>query len=201
MVMRHLFASVVVASIASTSTASAHVIMENWEQYAGYKAFLTLAVPHGCGPSPTTEVRLKVPDGIAAITPEPKPGWQLTIVRKKLDQPRAAEGGVVVTEVVDEIVWSAGNLPADQLARFNFLAALPDTPGKVLYFKTIQKCAEGETRWVETVADGEPIWKTWANPLPSPFIELKQAPRPQLGATMQQIAAERKKSVKPAGGQ
>jgi periplasmic copper chaperone A len=181
-----------------SASASAHVVMEKWEAYAGYQTFMTLAVPHGCGAAPTTEIRLKVPDGIGVIAPAPEAGWKLSMVRKKLDQPRPGEGGRMVTEVVDEVVWTGGNLPTDQLGRFHFLAMMPNTPGKTLYFKTIQKCSEGETKWVDTVADTEPTWKVWAMPAPSPFVELKAPPGPQLGATMQEIGAERKKVGKPS---
>ena len=33
--------------------ASAHVVMQKWTAYAGYQEFITVAVPHGCGASPT----------------------------------------------------------------------------------------------------------------------------------------------------
>lgn len=191
-----LLSAMAFAGVASTS-ASAHVIMEKWEAYAGYQTFISLIVPHGCGVSPTTEVRMKVPDGIDIIVPEPKPGWTLDISLRKLEKPMPGEGGRQVTEVVDEISWKGGSLPGNQLGRFSALARMPDKPGKVMFFKTIQKCAEGETKWVDTVADGEPVWKVWAAPAPSPFIELKAAPGPQLGATMQQIGEERKKMMKP----
>jgi uncharacterized protein YcnI len=176
-----------------SAPASAHVVMEKWEAYAGYQSFLTLVVPHGCGLAPTTAVRVKVPEGIDIIVPEPKPGWTLDIAMRKLDKPMPGEGGRMVTEVVDEIAWKGGNLPTNHLGKFNVLARMPDTPGKVMFFKTIQTCTQGETKWIDTIADGEPVWKVWARPAPAPFVELKPAPGPQLGATMQQIAEERKK--------
>lgn len=199
--MKKLLSSVSIAAVMASLPASAHVIMEKWEAYAGYQSFLTLVVPHGCGASPTTEVRIKVPDGVGNIVAEPVAGWTLDITKRKLDKPTPGEGGRMVTEVVDEISWKGGNLATNHLGKFNMLALMPNKPGSVLFFKTIQKCAEGETRWVDTVADGEPIWKTWANPAPSPFVEVKAAPVPQLGASMQQIGEERKKMAKPAGPQ
>ncbi len=195
-----LFAGLLLAGCAVSSSASAHVVMEKWEGYAGYQTFLSLIVPHGCGVSPTTEVRVKVPEGIDIIVPEPKTGWDLNIAMRKLDPPMKGEGGRQITEVVDEITWKGGNLPTNHLGRFNLLVRLPDKPGKVIFFKTIQKCAESETKWVDTVPDGEPAWKVWATPAPAPFVELKPAPGPQLGATMQQIMEERKKDGKPAAG-
>jgi len=198
--MKKLLASVSIAAIMSASAASAHVVTEKWDAYAGYQTFVTLVVPHGCGASPTTEVRVKIPEGIDILVPEPKPGWTLDIAMRKLDPPMKGEGGREVTEVIDEISWKGGNLASNHLGKFDFLARMPDKPGKIMFFKTIQKCAEGETRWVDTLPDGEPAWKVWATPAPAPFIELKPAPGPQLGATMQQIGEERKKMGKPATG-
>jgi uncharacterized protein YcnI len=194
--MRLLIAALV-TTIAVTAPTSAHVVMEKWEGYAGYQTVLTLLVPHGCGPSPTTELRVKVPDGIDIIVPEPKPGWDLSIGMRKLDKPMRGEGGRQISEVPDEISWKGGSLPTNHLGSFRLLARLPDKPGTVIFFKTIQKCQDGETKWVDTVAENEPAWKVWAAPAPAPFVEIKAAPGPQLGATMQQIGEERKKLGKP----
>jgi uncharacterized protein YcnI len=191
--MKSLIATTSIVALTAASAASAHVVLERWEENAGYQSFMTLVVPHGCGASPTTEVRMKVPEGVAVIVPEPELGWTLQVVRKKLDKPIAGEGGRPISEIVDEVVWSGGNLPTDHLGRFDFLALMPNAPGKVMYFKTIQKCAQGEERWVDTVPENEPIWKVWAKKAPSPFVTLKQPASPQLGATMQQIGEERKK--------
>jgi uncharacterized protein YcnI len=174
-------------------TAAAHVVLQKWEAMAGYQEFVTVAVPHGCGPSATIEVRVKIPDGVFPAVPEQKAGWTTSIVRRKLPQPINGEGGAKITEVIDEVVWSGGSVPTDQLGLFTILARLPDEPGRVLYFKTVQKCAVGETRWIDTLPAGEPIWKIWARPAPSPFLVLQKATRPQLGASMREIIEERKR--------
>ena len=50
------------------------------------------------------------------------------------------------------------------LVRFN------DTPGKVIYFKTIQTCADGTVEsWVETAEEDQEIWHIYMNDRPSPF--------------------------------
>jgi periplasmic copper chaperone A len=183
--------TLVVAALLTGSVANAHVVLQKWEATAGYQEYVTLAVPHGCGLSPTTEVRVKIPDGITILVPEEKAGWQTRVTKRKLDQPLRGEGGVQITEAVDEVIWTGGSLPWDRLGLFTMLARMPDTAGRVLYFRTVQKCAEGESRWIDTLPAGEPVWKIWALEHPSPFVELKAATRPQLGATMQQIAAER----------
>jgi uncharacterized protein YcnI len=179
--------------------ASGHVVLQRWAAPAGYQEYVTLVVPHGCGDAPTTSVRVKIPDGITIVVPEEKAGWTTRVTKRKLPAPVAAEGGARLSEVVDEITWSGGSLPSDRLGLFTMLARMPDQPGKIIYFKTIQTCGKEEVRWVDTVAEGEPAWKIWAAPAPAPFIELQKAPGPQLGATMQQIGAERAKRGGGAG--
>lgn len=173
------------------SRVDAHVVLQNWEGIAGYQDYVTVVVPHGCGLSPTTELRVKIPEGIYILVPEDKPGWQTRIKTRKLDRPIPGEGGLKITEVADEVSWVGGNLPPDRLGRFTMLVRLPSAPGATLYFKTFQKCAQGESRWIDTVAEGEPTWKIWATEHPSPFLVLKPQTAPQLGATMEQIATER----------
>lgn len=177
--------------IGSGSFAVAHVVLQRWEAPAGYQEYVTLVVPHGCGASPTTELRIKIPDGVFILVPEEKAGWQIRVTKRKLPAPITGESGSKISEVVDEVVWTGGQLPIDRLGLFTMVVRLPDAPGTIIYFKTIQKCAQGETRWIDTIAAGEPAWKIWATNFPSPFIELKQAPGPQLGATMQEIVSER----------
>ena len=55
--------------------ADAHVVITNMNQSAGWEgAVLTLLVPHGCGASPTTEIRMQGPENVNMILPEPQRG-------------------------------------------------------------------------------------------------------------------------------
>ncbi len=70
---------------------------------------------------------------------------------------------------------------------------MPSEVGTIVPFKVIQKCGDKEDRWIEVVEDGEPAWKMWAQQYPSPYVEVVEAPGPQLGATMKQLQEERQK--------
>jgi uncharacterized protein YcnI len=180
---------------AAPLAANAHVVITNMNQYAGWEgAVLTLLVPHGCGDSPTTEVRMKVPDNVNMILPEPKAGWQIKLTKRKLPEPKKV-GRREITEVQDEVIWSGGSLPIDQAGLFTFVTNFPDKPGERVYFKIIQKCASGEVKWVDTVKPEEEIWRTWLLESPSPFVVLGKPPQPQLFAPFEVIAAERKKMM------
>lgn len=172
------------------ASGQAHIIIEDMEGQAGYNDMLTLIIPHGCGLSPTTEVRMKIPDGIKFAVPYKGDGWEVETTKRKVDKPVAGEGGPV-SEVADEIIWKGNSLPSDQMGLFKFMVGLPNTPGKVLYFKTIQKCEDGEERWVDTHDNDEEYWRVWLHKTPAPFAVLVEPDKPQLGVDMQTLQKAR----------
>jgi periplasmic copper chaperone A len=63
--------------------AFAHVTLETEKAppNAAYKA--VLRVGHGCEGKPTTAIRVKIPEGVIAAKPMPKPGWRLATTKGK----------------------------------------------------------------------------------------------------------------------
>ena len=177
------------------SAANAHIVITNMNQPAGWEgAVLTLLIPHGCGTAPTTSVRMKVPENVNVILPEPKQGWDIKITKRKLDQPKKV-GNREITEVQDEVIWSGNSLSNDNAGLFTFVTNFPDKPGERIYFKTIQTCGAIEEKWVDTVKPEEEIWRTWLNAKPSPFVVLVKPAQPQLFATMETIMGARKQAM------
>ena len=187
------------ALLIAFGSANAHLIIENFTGRAGYNEFLNLMVPHGCGPLATTELRMKVPASVALFAPEQKGGWETEVVMRKLDEP-IRRGPMVISEVFDEVIWR-GNLPGNQLGVFRFLARMPTAVGSIVAFKVIQKCGDTEVSWVDVVNEGEPAWKMWVAPEPSPFVVVVEPEGPQLGATMKQLREARQKAGGASGGQ
>ncbi|MDG2242191.1 MAG: DUF1775 domain-containing protein [Rhodospirillaceae bacterium] len=181
------------------SEAQAHVIIEGFEGRANYNEFLNLMVPHGCGVLATTEIRMKIPASVPLFAPEEKDGWETELVMRTLDEP-IKRGRQTITEVYDEVIWR-GNLPATHLGVFKFLARITGPVGSVVPFKLIQSCGERQDRWVDVVDDGEPGWKMWALEAPAPFVVVSEGDGPQLGATMQEIGAERQRLGQGSGRQ
>src|SRR6476661_3615103 len=89
----------------STGSALAHITLENQGAAIGstYKAVLRVA--HGCEGSPTLKVRVRIPEGVIAVKPMPKPGWDLDSVEGAYKQPYDYYGAPT-TEGVREIVWT-----------------------------------------------------------------------------------------------
>ncbi|HEX6364128.1 MAG TPA: YcnI family protein [Albitalea sp.] len=155
------------------ATAQAHVTLEQPQAFADsyYKAILQ--VPHGCKASPTSAVRVRIPEGVLNAKPQPKPGWKVAITRTKLAQPVDAGHGRMASERVSEVAWSGGSLPDDQFDEFRIVMKLPDRPGTTLYFPVVQECADGVTRWIEIPEAGRP-----AGALKEPAPGLKLMPKP-----------------------
>jgi periplasmic copper chaperone A len=117
--------------------AIAHITYESSEAQvgAGYKA--VLRVPHGCGESPTTAIRVKIPEGVIGVKPMPKPGWILTTATGKY--PKTCKlFNAEVKEGVTEIDWSGGKLPDVWYDEFVFTGFLSGDlePGKKLTFQS-----------------------------------------------------------------
>ena len=86
MTMARIAVTSVVSLLFASSFAIAHVTLETREAKAGtgYKA--VLKVPHGCDGSATVKVRAQVPEGLIAVKPMPKAGWQLETVKGRYEK-------------------------------------------------------------------------------------------------------------------
>jgi uncharacterized protein YcnI len=148
-------AAVAVTMLAVTSSATAHVVLESKEAPAASTYKAVLQVGHGCEGSPTTSIRVQIPEGVIAVKPMPKPGWELTT--KQGEYAQAYDYfGEKLTEGVKEVAWTGGNLPDEWYDEFVLRVRLPDAaPGTVVRFPVVQECVEGVHRWIEVPAEGQ----------------------------------------------
>lgn len=157
--LRHLIGAGAVTGLAflgmSAVPASAHVTIDPPVQPADSYTVLTVAVPHGCDGSPTTAVRIQMPEEIPAVTPTVNPNWDVEMVNVELDEPIEGAHGETLTERVGEVVYTAKTPLADDLRdAFELSLKTPDLIGETLAFPIIQTCEDGETAWVELATDG-----------------------------------------------
>lgn len=137
-------------------SALAHVTLEVREAKAGAPYKATLRIPHGCDGTATLKVRAKIPEGVIAVKPMPKPGWQLETVKGKYDKSYAFYHGQHLSEGVKEIVWSGGKLPDEHYDEFVFSGFLAgDLKPGPLYIPVTQECEKGEARWADIPAPGQ----------------------------------------------
>jgi periplasmic copper chaperone A len=165
-------AIVCVAGVCGFASAGfAHVTLESNQATVGTAYKAVLRVLHGCNGSPTTALRVRIPEGIIDVKPMPKPGWTLNIVKGKYAKPYSLYRAQV-SEGVTEIDWSGGNLPDDEYDEFVFMSFIASDlqAGQTIYFPVVQECENGVHRWIEIPTEG--------SNLPEPAPGLRLVPKP-----------------------
>jgi len=171
--MRYSFIPATLAALAVSSTmAFAHVTLETRPAPVGAPYKAVFKVGHGCNGSATVKLRVRIPEGVIAVKPMPKPGWQIEMVRGTYDKPHRFFHRATLTEGVKEVVWT-GKLEDrfyDEFVLSTFLSdALP--VGETLYFPVVQECEQGVHRWIEIPKPGS------AQELPEPAPGVLLEPR------------------------
>jgi len=153
------------------ATASfAHVTLATQQAPIGAEYKAIFRVPHGCKGSPTVKLSVEIPDGVVGVKPQPKPGWQIEIVKGPYDKPYHQYHSEL-SEGVKSVTWSGGNLPDAYYDEFALIGYLDKglQAGSRLYFPTVQTCEQGSDNWVEIPAGGKSLD---AYPFPAPSLEL-----------------------------
>jgi uncharacterized protein YcnI len=153
------------------ATASAHVTLEKGEAAVGAPYKAVLRVPHGCEGAATVALRIRVPEGMIAVKPMPKPGWKIDTVTAKYPKTYSYFHGAKLSEGVTEISFTGGNLPDAYYDEFVFTGFLAGDleAGKVLYVPVVQECEKGVHRWIEIPAAGK---SSGEYPEPAPALKL-----------------------------
>ncbi|KFC68457.1 Hypothetical protein precursor [Bosea sp. LC85] len=151
----HLLAAMLV-TLGATG-ALAHITLETQQAPVGSTYKAVLRVPHGCKGAATTKVRVRIPEGVIAIKPMPKPGWILEAVKgpygKAFDY-----YGTPTSEGVKEVVWSGGRLLDEHYDEFVLRGYLTSDlkADTILYVPVVQECEGGDVeRWIEIPAEGK----------------------------------------------
>jgi uncharacterized protein YcnI len=180
------------AALLAGFPASAHNTLTSMYAPAGYVQDLELRVTHGCKGSAVKQVSVKIPEGVLRVSVAHNRDWQVETKMRKLPKPVPGEGGNMITETVDEIIWKNPKsvIPAmGAWEGFRFRGALPNTPGEILYFRSINVCEQGDDKYVDlpkeaikaTTPDlSSKLWSFMtATPGPSAFLILEKPARPQ----------------------
>lgn len=120
--------------LATGGLASAHIDPDPVEAQAGSRLTVGFTVEHGCEGSPTVQLDMRLPEGVADPVTEPIDGWDGLI--------ETVDGDTIVTFV-------GGPLPDDVEGTFAVTMTLPPTPEATIYFPFVQRCEVGEIRWIQ----------------------------------------------------
>jgi uncharacterized protein YcnI len=189
--------SITVAAALATALAAvpatAHNTFSSMTAPAGYMQDLEMRITHGCKDSPVNSVRIKIPEGVTRVSVNVVRDWKVETRMRKLPKPVPGEGGNMITETVDEIIWSAPKsvIPASgSYEGFKFRAQLPNTPGAILFFKTINGCVKGDDPYIDLPKTALPavgaadfgqklIDFMAATSGPAPYLILEKPAKPQ----------------------
>lgn len=127
-----LLAVLAVTAGVITPAVAAHSVVLPFSSRPADLQLYTVIVPTETD-STTTEVALKVPEGIDFLLVRETPGWKVKVERKN--------------DRIDVVRWT-GIAPPDQFAEFRLIARNPILEGD-LSWKIVQTYADGETaRWI-----------------------------------------------------
>jgi periplasmic copper chaperone A len=186
-------ATMALATAFAAAPSLAHNTFTSMIAPAGYVQDLEMRVTHGCKGSPVNSVRIKIPEGVTRVTVNMVRDWKVETKMRKLPKPVPGEGGNMITETVDEIIWSAPKSVIPALGTyegFRFRAHLPNTPGAILFFKTINGCEKGDDPYIDLPRTALPtvgapdfgqklIDFMAATPGPAPYLILEKPAKPQ----------------------
>jgi uncharacterized protein YcnI len=165
---------ILMAALAA-SPAAAHVYLEGKQATVGASYKAVFAVPHGCSGSPTVKIRVQIPEGVIAVKPMPKAGWNVDVVEGKYAGEYDYHGNKL-SSGVKEVAWSGGKLPDHNYDEFVVSSFLTDRlkPDTMLYFPVVQECEKGVSRWIEIPAEG--AGPTHEGKSPAPGVKLLPKP-------------------------
>jgi uncharacterized protein YcnI len=181
------------AATLAAAPAAAHNTLTSMTAPAGYVQDLEMRVTHGCKGSPVNGVKIKIPEGVTRVSVGMNRDWKVETKMRKLPKPVPGEGGTMITETVDEIIWSQPKSVIPALGTyegFKFRASLPNTPGAIIFFKTVNLCEKGEDPYIDLPKTPLPavgaadfgqklIDFMAATPGPSPYLILEKPAKPQ----------------------
>lgn len=136
--------------------AHSHVTLQAREAPVDSSFRAVFSVMHGCNGSPTTKIRIRIPEGVVGVRPQPKAGWTLELVKGDYEKPHMRHGSQI-SSGVRELVWQGGPLADEHFDEFVFTSYLSSdlTPDSMLYFPVVQECEKGVERWIDLPSDSQ----------------------------------------------
>ena len=123
------------AVVVMAAPAAAHIEPDPSRVKPGATATVAFTVEHGCDESPTTKLTFKIPKGVKKVSPEDKDGWETSVSKKT-------------------VVFSGQSPDAETEDTFSITFTAPKKK-TILTWKIVQKCEEGEIRWIDTSKGSE----------------------------------------------
>jgi periplasmic copper chaperone A len=148
-----------VASVATTAVASAHVSVSSDDATPGGFGKLTFRVPNESDTASTVAVRIQIPEeaALAFLSVQPVPGWTVTMTRADLPEPIEGEGQEITSyvSVVEFRAEDGGGIGPGEFQEFA-LSGGPFPDAEEIVLPAVQTYSDGtETAWIEPTVDGQ----------------------------------------------
>ncbi|WP_194422209.1 YcnI family protein [Microbacterium abyssi] len=129
--------------LAAPAAAQAHVGVSPDTVTPEGSAVLAFSFTHGCENSPTTALRITMPDGLTSVAPTVDATWDVAVER--------ADNGLV-----SAVTYTATTpIPHDLRGEVTMAVRLGEDAPETLAFPVEQQCETGANEWVEIAEDGE----------------------------------------------
>jgi periplasmic copper chaperone A len=152
------------AALALAPAATAHVTMNPNEVAADSFARFAVRVPNERENAATTKVTVRLPEGLAFVSFQPKAGWKRTITTAKVDPPIELFGETI-SERVATVTWAGGRIAPGEFDEFGVSAKVPNAEGRTLVFPALQTDSNGEVvRWIGPSDADEPASRVTLGP-------------------------------------
>ncbi len=159
--------------------ASAHVSVDPEEAAKGGYSVVNFKVPNEQDKASTVKLEVTFPTDhpLASVMPQPVPGWDVKVEKKKLDKPIEMHGEKI-TEAVSKVTWTGGKVEPGRFQQFPVsMGQLPEDADQ-LVFKALQTYDDKEVvRWIE-----EPKESAAEPEHPAPVLKLTAAEKGESGA-------------------
>lgn len=129
--------------LAAPAAAQAHVGVSPDAITPEGSAVLAFSFTHGCENSPTTALRITMPDGLTSVSPTIDAAWDVAVER--------ADNGLV-----SAVSYTAtAPIPHDLRGEVTMAVRLGEDAPETLAFPVEQQCETGVNEWVEIAEEGE----------------------------------------------
>ncbi|GGD80853.1 YcnI family copper-binding membrane protein [Microbacterium murale] len=128
--------------LAAPAVAQAHVGVSPDAVQPGASTVLNFSFTHGCEESPTTALRITMPEGLASVSPTVDSNWKIAVER--------ADNGLV-----SAVTYTALTpIPTGLQGVASMAVQIGEDAPETLAFPVEQTCESGVNEWVEIAEDG-----------------------------------------------
>lgn len=171
--------------LVAPAAAEAHVGVTPDTVQADGSAVITFSFTHGCENSPTTALRITMPEGLSSVSPTADSSWDIAVEH--------ADNGLVSAVTYTAVTAIPSELRGAASMAIRLGEDAPDT----LAFPVEQQCEVGVAEWIEIAEDG-------ADPhdldSPAPMVTVTAADQTQADAAHGEHNAAPTSSADSASG-